>query len=134
MTNVVVDTNVFLYALDEDSAYHQRCKTLLSSSEVALHTTSKSVSECVAMMTKLNVEKSEIERTLEDVSKDLVILYPSPLSLPLFKRLFSKYEPRGNRVFDIEIVSIMLAAGITQLATINTKDFRGIDEISLYAF
>ena len=134
MTNVVVDTNVFLYAYDKKADYFQRCTSLLGDPKVSVHTTTKNISECVAMMTKLNYPKQDILRVMDEIYRDATILYPSPLSLPLFKRLFSKYEPRGNRVFDIEIVSIMLAAGITQLATINTKDFRGIDEISLYSF
>jgi len=47
------------------------------------------------------------------------ILKPTDRSLDVFETLIKKYKPRGNRVYDIEIVSIMLANEIKKVATAN---------------
>jgi hypothetical protein len=54
--------------------------------------------------------------------------------LKIFWNLLRKYRPTGNRVFDVEIVSLMLAKKIKNLFTINIKDFRHIEEIELPGF
>jgi len=42
-----------------------------------------------------------------------------------------RYQPKGLKVHDFEIISIGLAAGIQQIATFNEKDFKAVKEISL---
>jgi len=59
------------------------------------------------------------------------ILKPTDRSLDVFETLIKKYKPRGNRVYDIEIVSIMLANEIKKVATANIDDFKNIDEVDL---
>jgi hypothetical protein len=48
--------------------------------------------------------------------------------------LLLKYKPTGNAVFDLEIVSIMLANDIREIATKNLADFEHIEEIQLFKF
>jgi predicted nucleic acid-binding protein len=52
-------------------------------------------------------------------------------NLPYFTKRQRKYNPRGNRVYDIEIVSVMLANGLKKVATANIDDFSNIDEIEV---
>jgi hypothetical protein len=47
--------------------------------------------------------------------------------------LIRNYDPRGNSVYDIEIVSVMLANGLRKDATANIDDFSNIDEIEVIA-
>lgn len=41
MNNVLVDTNILVYSIDEDSIFHSISKDLILSSEYKLYTTSK---------------------------------------------------------------------------------------------
>ena len=54
MHDVLLDTNIFLYAYDRSSPFHSRCKALFADPQLRLHTTTKNISECVVVMTKLN--------------------------------------------------------------------------------
>ena len=45
--------------------------------------------------------------------------------------MLQKYNPKGLKIHDFEIVSIVLANEINQIATFNIKDFESIEEISL---
>lgn len=54
--------------------------------------------------------------------------------LAIFLELMERYQPKGLKVHDLEIISIGLAAGIHQIATFNEKDFKAVKEISLLEF
>ena len=85
-------------------------------------------------MTKLDYPKPHIEQLLSDIFNNIIVLYPSPASLQIFDALFKKYAPRGNRVFDLEIASVMLANQVSTIATVNTADFSYLVEVQLFVF
>ncbi|MEZ4828878.1 MAG: type II toxin-antitoxin system VapC family toxin [Bacteroidia bacterium] len=132
--DVLVDTNVFIYAYDRSSPYHERCRKFLEDTSLNLFTTTKNISECIAVMTKLNYPGRDIQQLYTDIDQNLVTLFPSGESLKIFYRLFENYKPKGNRIFDLEVASIMIAFGITDIATINESDFVYIKEIKIFSF
>lgn len=134
MTDLLLDTNIFIYAYDRSSPFHARSAALFNSPQLRLFTTTKNIAECVAVMSKLDYPKAHIEQLLEDISNNIIVLYPSAASLQLFGTLFKKYTPRGNRVFDLEIASVMLANGVVSIATVNTADFIRFEGIELFEF
>ena len=42
---VLIDTNIFIYAVDEDSQFHNGALTLLSGTETDLFTTAKNIED-----------------------------------------------------------------------------------------
>ena len=83
------------------------------------------------MCTKIGIDRNEMNGFYNDIKNNVNILFPTEETLQVFEELNEKYKPRGNRVFDIEIVSIFLSNNISTLATINTEDFKNISEIML---
>jgi hypothetical protein len=81
----------------------------------------------------LETESSHRRRddVLQGSTENADILFPDSLSLNHFEQLIQKYKPRGNRVFDLEIVSVAIANGIPEIATANLNDFQGLPEISV---
>ena len=134
MTDLLLDTNIFIYAYDSSSPFHARSAALFGSPHLRLCTTTKNITECVAVMTKLYYPKAHIEQLLEDISNNIIVLYPNAESIQIFESLFKKYTPRGNRVFDLEVASIMLANGLDSIATINIADFSYMEEIRMFSF
>lgn len=132
MSEVLVDTNIFIYALDKNSLYNKQSEHILSNANITLFTTTKNISELFAITSKLNVNRTLTNNFYSEIKRNVGILFPSNESLFIFEKLIKKYKPVGNIVFDIEIVSVMLSYNISYLATFNTKDFRGIEEIELY--
>jgi hypothetical protein len=51
--------------------------------------------------------------------------------LDIFEILIKKYNPHGNRVYDIEVVSLMLASELIKVATVNIDDFKNVTEIEV---
>ncbi len=134
MIDLLLDTNIFIYAYDRSSPFHHRSAALFNSDKLRLFTTTKNITECVAVMTKLDYPKVHIEQLLEDISNNIIVLYPSAASLQIFESLFKKHAPRGNRVFDLEVASIMLSNGVASIATINVADFVRIEGVELFEF
>jgi len=132
MSKVLVDTNIFIYALDKSSSYHLAANKILSNESLELYTTSKNISEYFAVCSKLKVDIQKMVGFYEDMKNNIQIIYLSAGSLVHFEKPVEKYAPKGNRVFDVEIVSIMLHHDIKLISTFNGKDFIAISEVKIW--
>ena len=81
MSDLLVDTNVFIYDLERSSQFHTDAVKILNSDN-SLYTTSKNVSEYFAVLTKLKVDNNLIWKYYNDIKKNVKILFPAPGSLP----------------------------------------------------
>ena len=131
---LLVDTNVLVYAIDEDSRFHESATRILSDPTKDLFTTSKNISEFLVVLTRdpmCDLNTSDCLDLLDGLVGDFQILFPNHGSLGIFRRLVEKYEPRGLRIHDIEIASIAIAHGISVVATANVSDFGRISELDI---
>ena len=132
--NRLVDTNILIYAYDSNSIFHSKATAFLQDANIDFYVSSKNISEYFAVLSKQGQPYSKVLLFYQDIIRQSTVLFPNKNSLQIFEVLLQKYQPRGNRVFDIEITSIALAHGINTIATINEKDFNQITEISLHTF
>jgi predicted nucleic acid-binding protein len=132
-TEVMLDTNVLIYALDKSSPFHGRAATLLQDTSLSLRITSKNISEYFCVCSKNKVPALNMWGFYGQLRQHAQVLYPSVSSLAIFESLLQKYQPHGNRIYDMEIVSIALANGVGEIRTANIKDFAGISEIKTVA-
>ncbi|WNJ17215.1 PIN domain-containing protein [Pontibacter sp. G13] len=131
MSKVLLDTNVLIYALDAQSRYFQSAKRILTEPNYDLFLTTKVISEYFAVCSKMSVPFDLALGFFSELREHAIILFPDNTSLTYFEDLIRTHQPRGNRVFDLEIVSIAIAHQIAQIATANTSDFRLFSEISV---
>lgn len=54
-----------------------------------------------------------------EIKNNIIILFPTVKSLKTFEQLNEKYQPKGNRVYDVEIVSVLISNNVTNIATVN---------------
>jgi predicted nucleic acid-binding protein len=132
MNNILVDTNVLIYAFDETSDFYKKAAELLQNEDVNLFVSTKNISEFFAVCSKLKLDFSKTFGFYQDLKDNVEILKPTDNSLNHFENLIQKYKPKGNQVYDIEIASMMLANDIKRIATVNTKDFINVSEIEIY--
>ncbi len=131
MNNLLLDTNIFIYAFDKSSEFHQKSVALFEDVDNNLFVTTKNISEFFCVCSKLNFDLNNTLGFYADIKENFTILKPNDNSLNIFETLIRKYKPRGNRVYDIEIISIMLANDLKKVATANIGDFKNIDEIEV---
>ncbi len=136
MSKILLDTNILIYAIDEDSRYFNDVRQLLFFSRNELYTTSKNISEFLSVVTRIPHESIPLENalaTIQEFEDFLQILYPTSVSFQIFKQLLKEYKPTGLHIHDFEIINIGLANKITVFATYNVKDFDIVKEISLFS-
>lgn len=129
-TKLILDTNILVYGLNEDSKYFSKIRDVLDTNRYSLFITSKTISEFVSVLSKLK-RYDVLENELPTILNQFKIIFPNKRSVHIFQELVKKYKPVGNRVFDIEIVSIMLSKKINKLFSFNIKDFQDVEEITL---
>ena len=135
MTTVVVDTNVLVYAVDEDSQFFRSSRQFLENESIQFVTTSKNLVEILSVVTKksgYNLSPTVAIELLNQVSLKFIIIDPSRQSLNLLTQLFLDFKPNGLEIHDYEIVSIAKSAGINTITSFNRKDFAGVDRLDLY--
>ena len=132
----LVDTNVLLRQLEPEHNHHRPAiaatMRLIESGET-LHVAAQSIAEFWAVTTRpaarnglgLDVTSAasavaEIKRTLEVLLSDEARAYPD------WKRLIVGHMVTGRRIFDVRLIAVMLAHGITHLLTFNAADFAGL--------
>jgi predicted nucleic acid-binding protein len=129
---ILLDTNILLYAMDKSSKYHSISVGILENEKFKLFTSLKNISELISVNSKKGVDKkitlNFITETILEISE---LIFPTKKSFNEFLKIISNYEVRGNKVYDMEIVSIMLAHELDTIATFNHKDFIEIDEIKI---
>lgn len=128
--NFVIDTNILIYSLDKSSEFFDFSKNIIKQNRDRVFVTSKSISEFVSVLSKISAYNI-IDKELQNLLNDFSILYPDTNSMKIFQRLIMKYKPKGNRVYDFEIISIMQAYGIKSIASINEYDFKNVKEINI---
>jgi predicted nucleic acid-binding protein len=131
-TKVLVDTNLWLYAYDKSSIHHPSAVSFLENSESCEYVIcTKNIAEFWAVSSKNNQPIDTVIIFLSAVRANSSLLFPNPESLLIFDELLIKYKPRGNKVYDLEIVSIALANQVTKIATKNINDFAYISEVEI---
>ena len=136
MSRLFLDTNVSLYAIDEDSRYYHQARGIVLGTADELFSSSKNISEFLAVVTRGRRVSLSIEdalTVLEDFASTFTILYPNPATYEVFTDLLRRYRPTGLKIHDFEIASIAISNGITQLVTFNPKDFEEIESLELVA-
>ena len=135
MNNILIDTNVLVYAIDADSKFHVKSKSLVENESYNLFTTSKNLSELLVVLTrgpKVSIKTDSALKIILNLSTYLNILYPTPQSFKRFQKLLLKYRPVGLHIHDFEIVSIALSNNVSMIATFDKSDFKSIKEIELF--
>jgi predicted nucleic acid-binding protein len=129
---LVLDTNVLIYGINEDSEHFKTVRDVLEDKNYSFHITTKTISEFVSVLSKIN-RYDVIEKELPILlGGNYNIIHSNKKSAKIFQNLIKKYRPKGNRVFDIEIVSVMLSKGLKRIYTFNKKDFASIEEINIF--
>jgi predicted nucleic acid-binding protein len=134
MEKILIDTNILIYSIDKESLYHAKSYEIVNSKQFDKYLSSKNISEFLAVTTREIPYFLSMEEVLESVDffiSNFSILYPSNYSFEIFRKLLVKYKPKGNKIHDLEIVSLAITNKIDEIKTFNEKDFKEIGEINI---
>ncbi|HQB82648.1 MAG TPA: PIN domain-containing protein [Candidatus Rifleibacterium sp.] len=133
MSKILIDTNVMVYSIDQESRYFSASNRLINS-ENNIYISSKSLAEFFAVVTRAPVISISAKEALEIVewfTASFQIVFPDYRSLDVLLKLLKKHQPKGLKIHDFEILSIGIAQQIDELATFNAKDFAAGEGIAI---
>ena len=107
----VIDTNILIYFFNELSEFCDLSRAIINNNTDNLFIVQKSLSEFVSVLSKIGMKKV-IDNEFGKIITKFNILYPDDLSTEIFAELIKKYEPIGNKVYDYEIASVMMASNM----------------------
>ncbi|NBC64182.1 MAG: PIN domain-containing protein [Bacteroidetes bacterium] len=135
MSRILIDTNIFIYGIDEDSNFFKRARKILDQKENQLVTTSKNLVEFLSVVTRssgYDLSNDVALNITEEIIQGVDVMYPTQESTAILLDLISRYQPKGLKIHDFEMISIGLANGLQEVATFNEKDFGYVEEIKLF--
>lgn len=131
MSKVFVDTNVFIYAILEDSPFRELARHEMSKLEEAgseLWISEQVIRESICVLTKKQITtplpSCEVAvRDVKALAQYMNVCSNRVQEREYFFDLVQRYQLRGAKVYDAGIVASMKTSEIPLLLTNNAKDF-----------
>ena len=137
LTISLIDTNILVYANNEDSPYHKISKDLVEkalSGDIEVVLSIQNLIEFYAIITdKKRVEHPVSPKRAKEllefyqVNEFTTIIHPLHQTVTTVAELIERYRPKGQSIFDYLLVATMRDHAISQIYTSNTKHFKTFD-------
>ena len=133
--NILVDSNVLVFAINRDSTKHLAAQTFLRKHNNSLVVAHQNILETYRVLTHPSfstpMSPAGAKEAIDRITASASLIAPNYKSLALWQALVRKHNLVGNSTFDGYLAATALVAGITTIATDNTKDFRRFEELKL---
>lgn len=134
MDAVFLDTGILLRLLHADDPLHATVRTAvrtLRRRRLLFCTSFQNVAEFWNVSTRpasarggLGLELSVVERRVQAIDRWCRVFVETESSYALWRRLVTAHGVSGAAVHDARLVATMLAHGMTEMVTLNDRDFR----------
>lgn len=135
---LLIDTNILVYAHNQDSPFHKKCLALITAvleGQLRGILAQQNLLEFFSIIT----DKKRITKPLTPLKAQELLEYylrvpfriitPNNMSIQIFSTLCRKNKIKNGQAFDAYLVATMLSYQIKNIVTINVKDFKLYNEI-----
>ena len=134
MSSFGLDTNVLVYAINEDSQFYAKARKLLNrdggmiawqnlTEFYAIVTDKRRINKCLMPSRAI----LEIKNLLENSQARVVL--PNLVTGKLWLELLSQAKVKAQKVHDLFLAATFLSNGVKTLVTENTGDFKGVEGV-----
>ncbi|MDO8445284.1 MAG: type II toxin-antitoxin system VapC family toxin [Deltaproteobacteria bacterium] len=134
LTVSLLDTNILVYANNEDSPFHIPCKALVEkaiNSQIRAAIAIQNLIELYAVIT----DKRRVEHPLSPLkAKELIDFYkdqeaiqgitPTSQTFNTVTELIAKHKPKAQSIFDYLLAATMIDNGVYEIYTANSDHFK----------
>ena len=125
---MLVDTNILIYAINEDSPKNKKAQEFLRENIGNLEIAHQNVLEAIRVLTHVKYSQPmKLEDALEavqDASEACEIISPDQSTYYLMLDFIKENKLSGNRIFDGYLAATALSNGVEEIATDNIRDFK----------
>jgi len=130
----MVDTNILIYAFDENSIHHKVCYSLVNSNE-NLYTTYNNLLEFYRVLTSKaylkNYSIDLVKQALLFIKQKMIIVYPTEITEIILTDLVNQFTPKSGQIFDFLILAQTIENNLDGIYTYNISDFPSNLQISI---
>jgi predicted nucleic acid-binding protein len=131
---IIVDTNILIYAFDENSIHHKVCYSLINSNE-NLYTTHNNQLEFYRVLTSKaflkNYSIDLVKQALLFIKQRIIIVYPTEITEIILTDLVNQFTPKSGQIFDFLILAQTIENDLDVIYTYNISDFPSNLQISI---
>ena len=137
-----IDTNLLVYAHNEDSAFHQKAAEFLervmnecdADGNLSVCFPAQVFHEFINVITRQTLRKPLSLEEAIDVVQDYLdsgihVVSPKETQIQTWLQLLRTVTTR-KKIFDVALVATLKDHGITELYTVNVDDFKGFDGLT----
>lgn len=138
---VLFDTNILVYAHNQDSPFHKKCLALITAvieGRFRGILAQQNLLEFYSIVTdKKRVTKpltpfKALELLDNYLRLPFTIILPTDMTIQIFSLLSQKNKIKNGQAFDTYLVATMLSHKIKNILTVNVKDFEFYNEVKTY--
>lgn len=134
MTTYLIDSNILVYAINEDSEYHLKSRNLIEQAnqgKIKVCVSLQNLLETFAIITdKKRIDNPiSYEEAIGIIETDYIYnpriekILPKLSVIPIVSELIRKYKINKQEVFEVFLVATMIDNEVKGIYTKNTKDF-----------
>lgn len=139
MTASLIDTNILVYANNEDSPSHNICKSVVEKAVSGRINAALSIQNLVELYAVIT-DKKRVEHPLSpSKAKELVSYYknqpciriitPSAQTIDTITMLIAKHNPKSQSIFDCFLAATMIDNEVYEIYTANSGHFKSFTSI-----
>lgn len=139
LTVSLIDTNILVYANNEDSPFHSICKAIVEKAVNGKIKAALSIQNLIELYAVIT-DKKRVEHPLSPTkAKELIIYYknqpyiqvitPTPQTLDTVTKLLAKHHPKSQSIFDCFFAATMIDNEVYEIYTANSNHFKAFDSI-----
>lgn len=124
---ILVDSNILIYAINRSSPKQKVAQDFLQTNVGHLVIAHQNVFESLRVLTHTKFQTpmspSDAIAAISAITEHCRIIAPGYETLEITLALAKKHTLTGDKIFDTYLAATALSAGVTAIATDNTKDF-----------
>jgi predicted nucleic acid-binding protein len=132
---ILIDSNVLVYAINSASPKHKTAQTFLQIHIDHLAVAHQNILESLRILTHKQFSNpmtpGDAIKAISNITEHCHVIAPEPGVHRIAMAFMQKYKLGGDKIFDAYLASTASSAGITTIATDNTKDFMAFKEITV---
>ncbi|MDT3740682.1 MAG: type II toxin-antitoxin system VapC family toxin [Candidatus Kapabacteria bacterium] len=141
MENFLIDTNVLIYAINNDSEFHQSSRKLFETAlnnDLNFFVSINNLLEFFAIVTDNKrvqnpLTPNQAREVINIISESKIkIIHADIVALNKTLEIAVELQKSKQVIFDFLIAAIMISNDIKNIITYNTKDFKSIAQIKTY--
>ncbi len=136
MREILLDTNILIYSLNEKDKDCAKAQQFINSNLDHLVVADQVVNEAVRILTHTkypgHLDTTKAIKLVRVIADECTHVTPNLHTRELFYKLVKKYRITSNNVYDAYLVATALSNSVVDIVTSNVKDFNIFKELQVH--